>query len=346
MKYLVLILLIISSVTFAKADVGKRIAPNNNKILYKGALFVKKDNDRAILSRHNSAFFKQTKTLVNPAKAYTQSGVSIVFRTNSKRFKASFEKRKDAIQRQLVFAIYRNGEFVTNTNKLSFTIENAVGADYIDWEIVLPSMYGMNFLGLEIDEGSKLKKFRKQKQAIYLAIGNSITHGTGQKGHARFSYPFLLSRANGWDMYNLAVGGSKISWPVADMTKNIKADIITILWGFNDWNSPLDLEKDIIPNYEKLLVELRKVQPKAKIYCILPTTSKKTEPNSGDDSLDDIRNAERAIAQNLQSSGDSKLFILEGQMMTTEDDLNDVVHFSVEGANRFYQKLAQLVNLP
>lgn len=147
-------------------------------------------------------------------------------------------------------------------------------------------------------------------------------------------------------MYNLAVGGSKISWPVADMTKNIKADVITILWGFNDWNSPLDLEKDIVPNYEKLLVELRKVQPKAKIYCILPTASKKSIPNNGNDTLDDIRNVERAIAQNLQNSGDANLFILEGQLLTSEEDLQDDVHFSVEGANRFYQKLAQLVNLP
>lgn len=346
MKYLVLILLIISSVTFAKADVGKRIAPNNKKILYKGALFVKKDNDRAILSRHNAAFFKQTKTLVNPAKANTQSGISIVFRTNSKRFKASFEKRNDAIQRQLIFSIFKNGAFLKNVHELSFTIENPDGNEYTNWEIVLPTMYGMNFLGLNIDESARLQKIRKQKLPVYIAIGNSITHGTGQKGHARFTYSFLLSRYKGWDMYNLAVGGSKISWPVADMTKNIKADVITILWGFNDWNSPLDLEKDIMPNYEKLLVELRKVQPKAKIYCILPTTSKKSIPNNGNDTLDDIRNAERAIAQNIQNSGEANLFILEGQLLTSEEDLQDAVHFSVDGAFRFYQKLAQLVNLP
>ncbi|NQU55160.1 MAG: hypothetical protein HQ522_21795 [Bacteroidetes bacterium] len=345
MRQLLVIILLLGGFIFnLKAEEKKFIAPNNNQITYKGALFVEKSEKKVILNRHTKSFLEHPQTFLNAEKANTQSGVSICFSSNSSEIKVFFEERDDSQTRQKVFGIFKNGKFYQHANGFDFSFPNPDGDKLTEWEIVLPAFTGINFTGLEIDKSADLKSVKCEKKPIYAAIGNSITHGVGQNGAAYLTYPFLLARQKNWKLYNLAVGGSKISWPVANLLKNIEVDVITILWGFNDWNSTFTIENEIRPYYKRLLVELRKVQPNAKIYCILPTTSKNTVPKNGTDTLDDIRNAERNIISNLQSGGDKNLFIINGEELTTINDLNDVVHLSVDGAANFAKQLTKLIN--
>jgi len=178
---------------------------------------------------------------------------------------------------------------------------------------------------------------------VYVAIGNSITHGTGQKAGYE-TYPFIVSQKKGWDLYNVAVGGSKISWPVAKMLSDKHIDVITILWGYNDWNAGFTPKGEIIPRYSKLLKILAKDHPDAKIYCILPTATKATAPKRGNLTLDDIRNAEKQAAESLIKKGFSNIKIINGKEISDKSLLNDKVHFTVEGAKQFAENLLKHLN--
>ena len=180
-----------------------------------------------------------------------------------------FEEREDAQHRQKVFGIFKNGEFFKEVKGTTFSFTNVEDNKYNQWEIVLPTFCGVDFTGIEIDGNSDLNKIKQEQKPVYVAIGNSITHGVGQNGAGFLTYPFLLAQNKNWVLYNLAVGGSKISWPVARLIENKKVDVITILWGYNDWNSTFTIENEIKPYYKKLITKLRKIQPDAKIYCIL-----------------------------------------------------------------------------
>ncbi len=344
MSRILILVFLFGFVLMAKAEDRKFIKPNNQLIEFKGALFIQKSDQKVIISRHSKSMLEHPQTFMVAKKANTQSGVTICFSCNSSKIDVAFEKRNDADSRQNVFGVYKNGEFYKSINGLTFTIDNQEKKESNNWEIVLPTFSGVNFLGLKIDNKAKLFPVKKETKPVYVAIGNSITHGVGQKGAAYLSYPFLLAREKNWELYNLAVGGSKISWPVAQLLKDIKVDVITVLWGYNDWNSTFLIESEIKPYYKKLLLELRKVQPKAKIYCILPTTSKSLTPKNGSDSLDDIRDTEREIINKLQAKGDKNLFLIEGHKMTTVDDLNDAVHLSVDGAANFTKHLLKEIN--
>ncbi|MCD6354568.1 MAG: hypothetical protein J7L95_03375 [Prolixibacteraceae bacterium] len=340
--FILLILLIF--LNESKAEKKRFISPDDHRISFNGALFIKKSAERVILSRHSADFLKNPETFTNAEKANTQSGVTISFASNSSEIIVHFEERKDAQHRQKVVGIFKNGKFYQQAKSLTFTIFNQGEKKIINWKIVLPSFCGVNFTGLEIDNGSNLQAVKSKHRPVYVAIGNSITHGVGQNGASYLTYPFLLAQQKNWQLYNLAVGGSKISWPVADLLKNIRVDFITILWGYNDWNSTFTIEKEIKPYYKKLLIELRKVQPKAKIYCILPTTSKRTVPKIGTDSLEDIRLAEKEVIVTQQLRGDSKLFIINGKEITGTEDLHDDVHFSIAGAANFAKQLNKYIN--
>ncbi|MCF6332718.1 MAG: SGNH/GDSL hydrolase family protein [Draconibacterium sp.] len=344
-KLYTLLVLLLGCSTLPAANGEKFIQPNNENIVVEGAFFVEKSSERVIINRFNNEFLTDEKTFANAVTANTQSGVSISFSTNSTAISVFFEERDDAQHRQKVFGIFKNGKFFKKVTGLEFTLENPDEKAFVEWKIVLPTFCGIHFKGIEIDGNSELKKIEPKQKPVYVAIGNSITHGVGQKGASYLSYPFLLAESKNWQLYNLAIGGSKISWPVAKLLTNKKVDVITILWGFNDWNSTFTIKNEIKPYYKKLVSELRKVQPEAKIYCILPTISKSTAPKYGSDSLEDIRIAERDVARKFQQKGDSKLFIINGKELTTFDDLTDGVHFSVDGAARFAKELNERVEL-
>lgn len=342
-KLLTISLLFLGCSSFLTIEGGKLIQPDNKNIIIDGAFFIEKNSKRVIINRFNNEFFSNKKTFANKEKANTQSGVSISFSTNSPKVTMYFEERSDAQHRQKVFGIYKNGKFFKKVSGTKFSFTNT-DANYADWKIVLPTFCGVDFTGVEIENNSELKKVRQKKKPVYVAIGNSITHGVGQNGAGYLTYPFLLAQEKNWDLYNLAVGGSKISWPVAEILKNKKVDVITVLWGYNDWNSTFTIKDNIKPYYKKLISELRRVQPNAKIYCILPTTSKSTSPKNGDDSLQDIRDAEKDVVQSFQQNGDSNLFIIDGKKLTTISGLNDDVHFSVDGAAKFAKQLKEIIN--
>ncbi len=332
----------------AEAQQMKFVKPNDAAISFGGTFFIDKSDELVRLNRFDKKTEKAKETFMNPLQMHTQSGVRINFATNSSKIILHFVQRTDAKVRAGFMAVYKDGTFYEYIKLLKkdsltpMTIENQDGAEWADWQIVLPAYYGMDFGGIEIEKGAGLKKVRAEKKKVYVAIGNSITHGTGQKASDQ-TYPWLLAQKNNWDLYNLGVGGSKISWPVAKMLEDKHIDVITVLWGYNDWNAGYTLEQ-ITERYTKLLDLLLTHHPLATIYCILPTTTKRDAPKKGTLSIDQIRAAEKAIVEEFQQKGFKNLHLIRGYEISSQDDLRDVVHFNIEGAARFADKLNEQIH--
>ncbi len=353
MKKTIIISLLIAAIVLQYTNVsakGKKfIKPNDGKITISGAFFLEKRSDIVILNRFDVKTLKAKDTYMNPQKANAQSGVSIAFSTNSKTITFHFTKREDTKNRAGTFGVFKNGKLIreikTSKDKPAdaVTIINPDGATWANWKLVLPPFYGLNFTGIDLDKNCEYRKTTNTPNKVYVAIGNSITQGTGQKGSYQ-SYPFLLAQKKNWQLYNLGVGGSKISWPVADMISKKNIDVITILWGYNDWNAGFKADGIIKTNYTKLLEKLLKEHPKTKIYCILPTATKRTSPKKGDEKLEHIRQTQEDIVKSFQQKGYNNLFLINGQALTDISYLRDLVHFNIEGAAKFAAKLDKAIN--
>lgn len=348
MKYLLSILLLLGSL-IARGET--KITPDDKRIVIEGALHLSCADGRMTIDRFSGELWERPElNNFSRPKALTQSGVRICFRTDSPTVKPLFRDREGADLRKQTnfYGVYRNGEFVGAMPGEELVLKSD-GKGTVEWEIVLPIYYGVDFEGLILDDGAKLFNVKRGKHPVYVAIGDSITHGAGQsKCGSEGSYPFILASANGYLLYNLAVGGSQISPAVAQELTGIRADIITVLWGFNDWNGGTRGDiAEIARRYERLLTELRRVQPDARIYCILPTTAADESGTRGKRApgkpLGEVREAERRIVENAIAQGDGKLFLVEGNKLSAVEDLKGNVHFNNDGAKRFGTALARLV---
>ena len=74
-----------------------------------------------------------------------------------------------------------------------FIINTGFSSDGIV-EVVLPSWHGIDFLGLELADGYTLEINENLNRPVYVAIGDSISHGTGQGSVSYKTWPFLLAR--------------------------------------------------------------------------------------------------------------------------------------------------------
>jgi lysophospholipase L1-like esterase len=343
------LIILLAFVQFGTAcATGKRfVKPNDDKIIISGAWFLDKSDERVVINRFDKKTLNNKATYMNKLNANTQTGVTISVYTNSEQVTFEFEKRSDAKIRGCSLGVFKDGKLFKEFKLLKdkwdpVVVTNPDGNKWAKWEVVMPPFYGLNFTGIEIDNGSDYKKPPENKKKVYVAIGNSITHGTGQRG-AYQSYPFLLAQGKGWQLYNLATGGSKISWPVAKMIKDKKIDVITVLWGYNDWNAGFMDDGRLQANYKKLLELLVKHHPDTKIYCILPTATKREKPRKGNSTIGQVRQAEKAVVEDLQKNGNKNLYLIKGYEISGVNDLKDLVHFSTEGAAGFADRLEKMI---
>lgn len=337
-----------------------KVFANDANIVFRGVLYPKKSADSVVLNRFDPAVFKDAtfKAHYDTVKARTQSGVVLSFRTASPNLTVNFTMTNNSSRNASCWAIYKDGVF--QSYKTSGIIVLTSGTTQATtWDIVLPILHGDKFTGLTLDNGYTTLPIPTENKKQYLAIGNSITHGVGQQttiaGISRNSasdstYAFQLAKNMGWRLYNLAVGGSSITPIIADQTNpaitKVNADIITVLWGFNDWN----LNRSMVTlavDYKSLLTKLRGYHPNAKIYCIMPTFTSSTVPQyfppAKYTSIDTLRNTERRVVKSLIAAGDKQMYIIAGDSITKLADLNDAVHLNTKGAYSFAQNLTSAI---
>jgi lysophospholipase L1-like esterase len=180
---------------------------------------------------------------------------------------------------------------------------------------------------------------------VYAAIGNSITHGAYVVS-PRNTYPTHLARDKGWEVVNLAVGGSRITDAAALPFEGRKIDVVTILWGYNDYAAGQDTSVSARA-YHRLIGRIRRSHPSVPIYAITQTYTSNIGPHpSSGRTAEDYRRMVRTVVDSLKRNGDGNLYLLEGLSFSDASDMADYVHFNDAGAVRFADSLAKYMEHP
>lgn len=275
-------------------------------------------------------------------RARQTSGCVIRFRTRSVSVKLKFVPL--AAVREYQFAVYQDGKlakvFEENPNQRAFTLEVASAAPgrSVLYEVALPSWANAAFAGLVLEGESDLEALPPDQRPVYAAVGDSISHGTGQMSRSDLTFPWHLAKACGWQLMNFGIGGSVTSPGLVPDIASAKPDVVTILWGYNDWQGGKSRLEPFVRRYREALEGMRKHCPDAEIYCITPiVTATAPVPNGLD--LDAFRQAVDSLVRERRNAGDLRVFVVRGEELTSSGDLCDGIHLSPEGAARFAHAL-------
>ena len=324
------------------------ISPHDPKIKVEGSNYTSNENSELIMHRHSDKAYAGTNlsNRFNPVKARTGSGIILHFKTASPTLNVKL-KIREGNSSSSTFGIFRNGE-QTDTVIISydadkeFSIElnsNVVGEEVL-YSVTMPIWTDVSCLGLELENGYELVDFELIEKPVYVAYGNSITHGRGQNG-AYETYPYLVSEMFGWELFNLAVGGGKTSVVMGEMIRDDfdKIDVLTVLIGYNDYNGEGSDVESYIQRYNAFLDTVRTGHPETKIFCISLTHTTNLVSEASGINVEDFRTAVENIVSERVAAGDMNIFLIKGDELTTEESLQDPVHLSLQGASDFADSL-------
>lgn len=285
----------------------------------------------------------------NPEKARNVPGGLVVLRTASPRLRLVFE-RLDGLRRGAAFGIFGDGDLVAtrefNGRDDTFFVEwENPGGESVTWEVSLPAFDAGELHSLSLVPGFGLEPLPADERPVFAVLGDSISHGTGQGVGSHLSWPFLLARAKGWQLYNLAVGGSGVSPGQAQALAGLgPVDVVTLLFGYNDWNGEGDPVARFEAEYGRVLADVRAAQPDAMVYCISPLVTHREVSRRSGLPIDGFRAVvERVVAE--RQNEDHRLRFIDGTAVSSHANLQpegskDVVHLTVEGAALLAEALA------
>lgn len=327
---------------------ASEIAPDHPYLVYGGSEYVSFDDAGAHFQRHSDALLAVGNSKgFNSEKAKTTTGMSIWFRTDSASVDLEFSiDTSGAVEnRGSVFAVYENGilsathSFNSSTADLGFSILSGSPGVASVFQVVLPNWSKPDFHGMVLGAGSALLPYQPPLRKKYAVIGDSISHGTKQSA-THLTYPWIVADRLQYDLYNLAVGGSKVSVPLGEMMAELPSfDVISILIGYNDLHSGNRTMDEFRADYSAMLDATRASQPGATLFCISPTYTPATVNASTGATVDEFRQVVYDAVAARQAAGDEKLFLIRGEEITTAANLADDVHFSEPGAALFAQNL-------
>ena len=315
--------------------------PNLN---FSGMVHVDVRPDSVRFSRFNPGLLELGKPQLgfNPDKARNTTGGVITFQTDSSSVHLKFRPAA-GMNRGSEFGVFIDGQFIDSfkfnakQQDLDFNIDNPQGRKPALWEITLPSFANPELLSLEIDTQSQLETIAETGKKIYVSIGDSISHGTGQGSATHLTWPFILSRKLDYTLYNLAVGGSGVAVAQGQTLAEIgRVDLLTILIGFNDWNGEGDSAAAFKQQYDQLLKVIRASHPETPVFCISPLFTKREFSKRSGIPIDGFRVAVQQLVGEW-SAKDSNIHFIAGDSISSDANLrtdrpNDPVHLGVEGA--------------
>ena len=299
----------------------------DERIEVRNCLHVLRDTSKIEMLRFNELNLAEPR-INYMQNGQTQTGVLIKFTTNSNFIKVKFTETKGA-RWGTDYGVWVDGIWFNSYANHSFTMQKPVGKDFVTWEITPSLMNAVDLTSIEIENGSQLIKNQAFTQPQYFAIGNSITQGVGQGNAGYKSYPFLFGKKMGYETYNLGVGGSKVSWKVATELENRKADLITVLWGYNDWYFVGETAATYRSTLLALINKIREYQPNTALVCISLIGTENPTPTSGV-KIEEYRTVVEQLVAERKAAGDKNIFLLDGS--TVKVELMDKVHPSVKGA--------------
>ena len=214
-----------------------------------------------------------------------------------------------------------------------------------DYEIVLPYGDAVDFQGLEVNAAARMENPPAAPAVRYVAYGDSVTHGFTASAIDK-TYPYLVAHKMGWQLINLGLGGRSSNVSDAHVLKTLKADVITVLMGVNDWQGGAPLER-----YRKNMMgffdALRAVQPAVPIYFVTSLwVPPAWSPKSQITDLEAYRQVAREI---VLARKDANLHLIEGLDLIDHDPkLFDpvAVHPNDMGFAQMGERLAKQMQQP
>lgn len=203
--------------------------------------------------------------------------------------------------------------------------------------LFLPQSCGAVLRRIALAPGSTLSP--APRQPVWLAIGDSITQGTGSPSEG---YAQRTALALGLTLHNAGIGGHRFD--VGSLTERFEENpvLITIAFGTNDWNS--GAAPDLARGY---LTRLRELWPKTPVVVLEPIfrtgrDADATPPrqNSSGLTLPEYRRQLAAIARSFPG-----VTVLPTEALFPRDAslLADGVHPNDRGNAAFAQRLTPLL---
>lgn len=315
-------------------------SPNNPNIKVEGVLESEITPTKATYYRFEKEYALDPTGGGGPfyrnVRATATAGVIIKFKTASPKVVLHlFENTTlNAPSRNKQTAVYKGDELVTLTSDAIISLQNN-GSESVVWKFVLPVFTWYELLEVETLVGFGLEPIVEPEKPIYVAIGNSITHGTGTTlQRSNTTYARRVADNMGYELYNWGIGGSLIFEGVAaNFDTGLEPDLITVLWGYNDVHSRGDAytHSNTYPRYESLMNDLCSRFPDARIMAILPTAVRGNENGfhipSPIRNLDSLRFNQQKILESIRPTCPN-LVTIDGQDYTSIDGLADEVHFT------------------
>lgn len=184
-------------------------------------------------------------------------------------------------------------------------------------------------------------------------IGDSITFGAHLKNPNQESYPAVLGRmlGSGFEVRNFGIGGAtllkegdKPYFKQIEYTDALafQPDVAVIMLGTNDskhrGGGSLNSDKSVnnwqykaefVPDYEDLVSQFRKANPKIKIYVCLPTPC---FPGSWGINDETIRKEIIPLIRQVAAETGAKIIDLNAALADRKELFPDTVHPNKEGA--------------
>ena len=331
------------------------VPPNSPNIHFQGAKFFQTLEDGGLeCDRFPVEVLKSEFTPKRPkpdevwgGKARTTTGVKMLFKTDSNKVVLHFKIPETFVNRGANWLVLQNGkepepfDFRRKDRVMDLEISSKTPGKPVVYTVVYPSWANPVFYGMELDKEKKLLSYTPPKKPLYVAYGDSVSHGTGQKSAAYLTWPYKLAEKLDFDYYSLAVGGAKIKLPVVECFQYFDCvDLVTFYLGINDAASKTveEYKKD----YDDALGIIRKYHPDAKIFCItLHTIPEDKVGKFTKVPLIQYRQPVVDVVTARQKAGDKNLFLVDGtQLVGLEDAMNPGnVHLSVEGADKWAERL-------
>lgn len=194
MKYMMLFVglsVMVAPAVFASdsADGAVRIAPTDPALIVTGARYATPCAEGLEFLRFSPATYEIpfSKLKANAIRARTTSGARLRFRTDAARAVASFTFRAGDENRGSQFGLYRDGVWVKEVSVAKETIRAEIelvnpepGRPAV-FEVALPSWSNPILSGVELSGGVLLPPEPEAGRRVYVALGDSLSHGTGQR---------------------------------------------------------------------------------------------------------------------------------------------------------------------
>lgn len=213
------------------------------------------------------------------------------------------------------------------------------------YELILPYGDSVDFQGLEVNPEARFETPPARTAIRYLAYGDSITHGFTASAVDK-SYAFLVAQKNDWQIINLGLGGRASTASDGKVVSSLKADVISVFMGANDWQGGVPIEK-YRSNMTAFFDAIRASQPNVPIYYITslwvaPSWNPKAQ-------VADLEHYRQVVREIVAARKDPNLHLIEGPQLIDHDvALFDAipVHPNDKGFAQMAERLAKQMNLP